>query len=167
MVFLTQATYSAAQGARRGDDEARRRLIGELIVACAAGDRAAFRRLYELSSSQVFGVLVAMLRDRQSAADVAQEVYVAVWRNAASFRPERGSALAWLMTIARNRAIDRLRADRARGLSAPIDDFPHLVAQRAAGRERGRRARAAPGARRAQAGSPPRAFARLLQRLYS
>ena len=104
MVFLTQATYSAAHDTRRGDDEARRRLIGELIVACAAGDRAAFRRLYELSSSQVFGVLVAMLRDRQSAADVAQEVYVAVWRNAASFRPERGSALAWLMTIARNRA---------------------------------------------------------------
>ena len=129
VISLTQIAYSAAQGARRGDDEARRRLIGELIVACAAGDRAAFHRLYELSSSQVFGVLVAMLRDRQSAADVAQEVYVSVWRNAASFRAERGSALAWLMTITRNRAIDRLRADRARGLSAPIDDFPHLVAR--------------------------------------
>ena len=49
---LTQATYSAAQGARPGDDEARRRLIGELIVACAAGDRPAFRRLYELRGWQ-------------------------------------------------------------------------------------------------------------------
>ena len=93
MVFLTQATYSAAHDTRRGDDEARRRLIGELVVACAAGDRAAFRRLYELSSSQVFGVLVAMLRDRQLAADVAQEVYVSVWRNAASFSAERGLSL--------------------------------------------------------------------------
>jgi RNA polymerase sigma-70 factor (ECF subfamily) len=103
-------------------------LIGDLILASAAGDRLAFRRLYEASSSKVFGVLVAMLRDREAAADVAQEVYVSVWRNAASFRPEAGSALAWLMTITRNRAVDRLRAGRARGASVPIDDFPGLAA---------------------------------------
>lgn len=129
MTALSDTTDSTAQDARRGDEEARRRLLGELIVACAAGDRTAFRRLYDLSASQVLGVLVAMLRDRQAAADVAQEVYVSVWRNAASFRAERGSALAWLMTITRNRAIDRLRADRARGLAMPIDDFEHLAAR--------------------------------------
>jgi RNA polymerase sigma-70 factor (ECF subfamily) len=129
VILLTQSTLSAARGAGQvGDDDARRRLIGELILACATGDRLAFRRLYELSSSKVFGVLVAMLRDRETAADVAQEVYVSVWRNAGSFRPEAGSGLAWLMAITRNRAVDRLRAGRARGLSAPIDDFPGLAA---------------------------------------
>jgi RNA polymerase sigma-70 factor (ECF subfamily) len=125
---LTELTYSPAQGAGLGDEDAQRRLVGELILACAAGDRAAFRRLYELSAPKVLGVLVAMLRDRDAAADLAQEVYVSVWRNAASFRPERGSGLAWLVTIARNRAIDRLRAARARGISAPIEDFPALAA---------------------------------------
>jgi RNA polymerase sigma-70 factor (ECF subfamily) len=128
VTILNQATYSAARSADQDGEAARRRLIGELVVACAAGDRPAFRRLYELSAPKVFGVLVAMLRDREAAADVAQEVYVSVWRNAATFRPERGSALAWLVTIARNRAIDRLRAARAGGLSAPIDDFPGLAA---------------------------------------
>jgi RNA polymerase sigma-70 factor (ECF subfamily) len=130
VILLIQATYSAAPGADQGDD-ARGRLIGELVLACAGGDRPAFRRLYELSSPKVFGVLVGMLRDRDAAAEVAQEVYVSVWRNAASFRPERGSALGWLVTIARNRAIDRLRAARARGVSARIDDFPDLAADTA------------------------------------
>jgi RNA polymerase sigma-70 factor (ECF subfamily) len=124
---VNQFTYSAARETGRGDGDAGR-LIGELIRACAAGDRSAFRQLYELSSPKIFGVLVAMLRDREAAADVAQEVYVAVWRNAASFRPESGSALAWLATIARNRAIDRLRAARARGVAAPLEDFPGLAA---------------------------------------
>lgn len=103
-------------------------LIGGLVLACAAGDREAFRRLYALTAPAVFGVLVAMLRDREAAADLAQEVYVAVWRSAESFRPERSDALAWLMTIARNRALDRLRAGRISGVQAPVEDVPDLAA---------------------------------------
>lgn len=125
--FLNQTVPSPTAAAGRDRDDEMGRRIGELVVACAAGDRTAFHRLYELSAPRVFGMLVGMLRDREAAADIAQEVYVAVWRNAASFRPEAGSAIGWLMTIARNRAIDRLRAARARAAS-PIDDFPHLAA---------------------------------------
>lgn len=103
------------------------RRMSELIILCGGGDRDAFRELYELTSKRVFGILVAVLRDRLAAEEVAQEVYVQIWRQAETYKKELGSPLGWIATIARSRGIDRLRADRARGFVQFSDDVPDIA----------------------------------------
>jgi RNA polymerase sigma factor (sigma-70 family) len=76
----------------------------------AGGDRAALRQLYEATSAKLFGVCLRILSDRDESEDVLQEVYLTVWRRADRFEPGRASVMTWISTIARNRAIDRLRA---------------------------------------------------------
>lgn len=87
----------------------------EWLQRVARGDRAAFERLYASVSGTLFGICVHMLKDRREAEDLLQEVFVAVWRNAWQYDASRASAMSWLTTIARHRAIDRLRE------SSPID----------------------------------------------
>ena len=86
--------------------------IAQLLAACARQDRQAFQRLYELSSSQLFGCLIRMLRNRALAEEALQEVFVQVWRRAAEFQRDRGSSWAWLTAITRYRAIDLQRRER-------------------------------------------------------
>jgi RNA polymerase sigma factor (sigma-70 family) len=83
------------------------------IVRVASGDRAAFEEVYRKTSAKLFGLCLHILPSRQEAEDVVQEVYIAVWRRASSFDPDRGAAMTWLITLTRNRAIDRLRASGA------------------------------------------------------
>ena len=111
---------------RTGEPEQRRR-SAELIEASANGDRTAFRRLYDLSARFVFGVVMAILRDREMAEEVAQEVYISIWKNANAFDSEKGNPLAWMAAIARNRAIDRLRVERARGFITFTDEVPDIA----------------------------------------
>ena len=85
------------------------------------GDRAAFRRVYEATSAKLLGVTLRILADRQLAEDVLQDTYLTVWRKAESFDPARASPITWLVTIARNRAIDRLRSGANQRRSTPID----------------------------------------------
>lgn len=84
-----------------------------LLTLVARGDTAAFERLYEELSGPVFGMVLQVVRDRAQAEEVAQEVLVEVWRTAARFDPERGSARAWVLTMARRRAVDRVRSAQA------------------------------------------------------
>lgn len=81
-----------------------------LLARCALGDRAAFRRLYAATGSKLYGVAYRILGDRGDAEEAAQEAYVKIWRNAGRYRPDRGGAGPWLVSIARNQAIDILRA---------------------------------------------------------
>ena len=97
--------------------------VAGLIVSMAAGDRAALDRLYKGTSSRVFSALMRILRDRSDAEDALQNVYVKAWRGAPKFRRER-SGLAWLLTIARNEAVDLLRARRRRGEGVELVDEP-------------------------------------------
>ena len=90
--------------------------VAELIVKCAAADRAAFRELYHASSAKLMGVLLRMLGERAEAEDALQEVYTKVWLRAGRDDPAKGQGMSWLVAIARNLAIDRLRA---RPLRAP------------------------------------------------
>ena len=84
-----------------------------LLVAVAGGDERAFAQVYDALTPAVFGTCLAVLRDRDHAAEVAQEVMVEVWRTAVRFDPERGSARAWAVTLAHRRSIDRVRSVQA------------------------------------------------------
>ena len=84
--------------------------VAELIAKCAASDRAAFRQLYRDTSAKLMGVLLRMLRERAEAEDALQEVYTRVWLRAGRYDPTKGRGMTWLIAIARNLAIDRLRA---------------------------------------------------------
>jgi len=87
----------------------RSRELSQLLARTGLGDRAAFARLYERSSGHLFGVVLRIQRDRTLAEDLLQEIYVSVWKAAASFDAARSQPLTWLTSIARNRAIDSLR----------------------------------------------------------
>jgi RNA polymerase sigma-70 factor (ECF subfamily) len=76
------------------------------------GDESALSQLYDETSRLIFGLTLRILGDAATAEEVLLDVYCQVWRQAASYSSERGAPLAWLMTIARSRAIDRLRAGR-------------------------------------------------------
>ena len=114
------------------------------MAGVRAGDPSALKALYDLTSARLHAVCLRLLRDRTEAEEALQDVYLAVWRTAARFDPERGEVLAWLATIARNRAIDRLRGrlrrpqeaiDRAMHVPDPAPDaHAHLVADEEARR---------------------------------
>lgn len=86
---------------------------GALLARVAAGDVGAFDELFERCSPVVYGMALQVLRDPAQAEEVAQEVLVEAWRTAARFDARRGSARSWLLTMARRRAIDRVRAAQA------------------------------------------------------
>jgi RNA polymerase sigma-70 factor (ECF subfamily) len=95
-----------------------------LITRIAAGDRDAFSRFYDLLAPIAFGLIRRVVRDPEAAAEVLQEVFFQVWREAPRYDPGRGSPEAWLVMRAKTRAIDRLRSIRRRDRTfvAPVDE---------------------------------------------
>lgn len=87
----------------------------ELLTLVARGDQQAFEELYQLVSGPVYGLVRRVVRDTAQSEEVAQEVLLEVWRTAPRFDPGRGSALAWVLTLAHRRAVDRVRSARAAG----------------------------------------------------
>ncbi len=87
--------------------------LDALLRRVARGDRDAFAAVYDLTKSRVFGLVVRVLRDAGYSEETTQEIYLEVWRTASEYDPTKGSALAWLMTMAHRRAIDRVRAEQA------------------------------------------------------
>ena len=96
----------------------------DLIRRMAAGDRDAFSRFYDRYSPLVFPLILKIVRHRSDAADVLQDVFWETWQGAASYDPARGTPEAWMITRARTRAIDRVRATRRRSETfvAPLDE---------------------------------------------
>ena len=86
-----------------------------LLERVARHDQTSLKSLYERTSAKLYGICVRLLKDEAEAQDVLQEVYLAIWRKASSFDSSRAGAITWMATIARNRAIDRLRARHAPG----------------------------------------------------
>lgn len=87
-----------------------------LLDRCAAGDPSALQPLYELASPLLFGCLTRILRRRALAEEALQDVFVSIWQRASQFSALRGRPMAWMISIARYRAIDLLRHER----SAPV-----------------------------------------------
>ena len=85
-----------------------------LLDRLTRGDRSALGEFYDLYSGPVYGMALRLLRDAPEAEDVVQEVFLQVWRQAERYDPSRGKPEAWLFTIARTRALDRLRRRAAR-----------------------------------------------------
>lgn len=94
----------------------------DLLVRVAERDREAFELLYSRYVRSIFGLALRRLRDRQRAEDAVQETFTAIWRSAASYRPERGPAAPWLYAVARNAIVDRLRAR-----VEPPSEVPEMV----------------------------------------
>src|ERR1700743_174832 len=100
--------------ARAGGHLARR------LTRVAVRDTTAFAPLYKQPRAKLYGVVARILTRGDVAADVLQEIYVRIWEKAGEFDPAKGSPLAWLATLARNRALDEVR--RVRPLS--LEDQP-------------------------------------------
>jgi RNA polymerase sigma-70 factor (ECF subfamily) len=107
---------------RRGTRDAARAVLAGQLVRTGQGDRSAFRAVYQATSAKLFGVILRICPDRETAEDVLQEVFVTVWRKADGFDPTRASPITWLAAIARNRAIDRIRSIGARPAARPIEE---------------------------------------------
>lgn len=108
-----------------------REALAMMLVQSASGDQKAFAEVYRRTSAKLFGVCLRMLHHRDEAEEVLQEVYVTVWQRASSFDPGRASPITWLVTMARNKSIDRLRKHREETTSEPIEiesDEPTPVA---------------------------------------
>jgi RNA polymerase sigma-70 factor, ECF subfamily len=106
-----------------------------LLGRAARGDHDAFENLCRQIAAPVFGTVRSVVRDPSQSEEVAQEVLIEIWRGASRFDAGRGSALAWVMTIAHRRAVDRVRSEhrssgrelRAASHTIPYDDVTETV----------------------------------------
>lgn len=135
----------AVAGAMSDGADQRRDALAKAMARVAAGDEASLREVYQLTSAKLFGICLRILSDSQEAEDALQDVYVSVWRRAGNFDSSRASPITWLATLARNRAIDRLRSARRSGQSEPVDAAlniadpdPGALAHLEAGQDRAR-----------------------------
>src|SRR5918911_4991433 len=98
-----------------------------LIERIVARDERAIGELYDRHNRLLFGLILRILRDRGEAEEVLQEVFVLVWTKAETYNVALGSPAAWLVRIARNRAIDRLRSNTVRQRTAESAPMPEAV----------------------------------------
>jgi RNA polymerase sigma-70 factor (ECF subfamily) len=94
--------------------------LAKSLRLVAFGDREAFEEVYQRTSAKLFGVCLTILPRRSDAEDALQDTYSNVWRSAALFDAQRGTAMTWLITLARNRAVDQVRRSRP-SIMAPIE----------------------------------------------
>jgi RNA polymerase sigma-70 factor (ECF subfamily) len=87
--------------------------LDTLLRQIARGDSAALAAVYDLTKSRVYGLVMRVLRDSGYSEETTQEVYLEVWRTASEYDSAKGSALAWLLTMAHRRAVDRVRSEQA------------------------------------------------------
>lgn len=131
---------AASNSGGHGDRQA----LTQALAAVAGGSEAALAEVYSMTAAKLFGICLRILSDRPEAEDALQDIYLTIWKRAGSFDAERASPVTWLSTIARNRAIDRLRARGTRKLgsldeAAQVrDPAPSAFAMLQAQEDRGR-----------------------------
>ena len=102
--------------------------VSELLTRVSRGDSQAFARLYDALSGSVHGLARRVVRDPERAEDVAQEVFLEVWRKAPTYESSKGTAKTWILTIAHRRAVDAVRrneASRKYEARTVVDDVQH------------------------------------------
>src|ERR1700693_818435 len=87
--------------------------LAALLHRVADQDADAFATFYDHTRARVFGLVTRVVRDQGYSEETTQEVYLQVWQNASNFNPAAGSAMAWLLTLAHRRAVDRVRAEQS------------------------------------------------------
>jgi len=80
-----------------------------LLLRCADRDQQAFATLYERTSAKLFGIVIGILGRGTHAEDALQEIYLKVWQRSGSYRPQYGAPMTWLISVARNHALDVIR----------------------------------------------------------
>ncbi len=127
-------------GAMNSTSDSASRISPDLMRRIGQRDQVAFRALYDATASHLFAVALRIVRQRDLAEDVLQESFVSIWDRAPDYDPVRGSAMSWLVTIVRHRAIDTLRrlSVRPEGASAGDEALATMMsgADTAAGAER-------------------------------
>ncbi len=103
-----QLCYGSMSGSPQVNED-----LGALLHRVADRDTDAFAAFYDHTRARVFGLVTRVVRDQGYSEETTQEVYLQVWQNAASFNPAAGSPMAWLLTLAHRRAVDRVRAEQA------------------------------------------------------
>lgn len=98
----------------------------DALTGTAAGNRGSLQTVYEMTSAKVFGTILRIVRRREVAEDVLQDVYVKVWRRAGRFDPSKGSPITWLRTIARNSALNDVRRN-GRQQELAEEEFPDVT----------------------------------------
>jgi RNA polymerase sigma-70 factor (ECF subfamily) len=104
---------AAGTGPEPADADAASAQLDALLHRVARGDQAAFGDLYDLTAPRVFGMVLRLVIDRAQSEEVTQEVFLEIWQSAARFDPNKGKAMTWILTMARRRAIDRIRSSQA------------------------------------------------------
>lgn len=94
--------------------DARNNRLAALLTQTAHGDHAAFRQLYAISSAPLYAIALRSVWSRETAEDVLQETFIAIWRDASTFDGARAGPLTWMKAIVRNKSIDWLRRNHAR-----------------------------------------------------
>jgi len=131
---LSYARHPTVRGLRNGQDEDPEFLASmtdhdrdrSCIARLVAGEEAALEELYDRHGDLLYSLVLRMLRRPADAEEVAQETWVQVWRSARTYDPHRGTVGAWLVTLARSRAIDRIRSEgsRERAITAASREIP-------------------------------------------
>lgn len=106
-----------------------------LLARIAEGDQASLEDFYGETCRRVLGLVTRILGDRQRAEEATLDVYAQVWQKASSFRSSRGRPMTWVLTMARNRAVDLLRASAAEGTRRDLLDYAEELRDERAGPE--------------------------------
>jgi RNA polymerase sigma factor (sigma-70 family) len=100
-----------------------------LLALTARGDREAFARLYDMYASPAYAVALRIVRDRDLAADVVQDAFLTVWKQASVFDPSRGQPSSWILTLTHHKAVDMVRREQRRR----TEPVPEQAAEQASG----------------------------------
>ncbi|MFC4292287.1 sigma-70 family RNA polymerase sigma factor [Sphingorhabdus arenilitoris] len=114
----------ASLAARRADAE--RDALTDALLRTGQGDKNAFEFVYKQTSAKLFGVCLRIFPDRQEAEEALQDAFINIWNRAARFEKGRASPISWLVTVTRNRAIDRLRA-QGKARYEPVETIANLA----------------------------------------
>jgi RNA polymerase sigma-70 factor (ECF subfamily) len=87
--------------------------VENLLLRVAEGDQKSFAELYDSVAPRVLGLITRLLIDHSQSEEVAQEVFLEIWRTATRFDPNRGAGLSWILTMSHRRAVDRVRASQS------------------------------------------------------